>query len=825
MIRNYIKIAFRSISRHKTYTLINILGLALGICSCIVIYLIASFDFSFDRFHPGQERIFRVVGEATQNNEVLGFANSPVEEEAGFQTQIPGFEATAGIHLYGASITIPNGKKPAKTFDSDSHQGYGGVSTIITWPGYFDIFQYDWLAGNARTALNEPYKVVLSEKRAHLYFGGIPLNEMIGKTVIYDDSVSVSVSGIVKDWDHHTDFPYTDFISIGTVKNPFLHKMIPTDNWSSLDVHRSMAFVKLTKNTTAAEVNAKLAAYLKEHVKFKTPGFSMTARLQPLSDIHFTKEYNRGDDGDGFRKAYMPVLYALMGLAAFILLIAVVNFINLSTAQSVRRAKEIGVRKVLGSSKTTIIYQFLTETGVITLFAVLLSVLLVNPVLALFSSFIPIGIVFHPLEASTLLFLVAVTLGVCLLAGFYPAKIMASFLPSLNLKGPDGQTGKNGINLRKALIVFQFTISLTFIIGALVIGKQIRFMDTSDKGFNTDAIVTVDNWNAPPGKMSVFAESLRHLSGISGVILQGNAPMGFVQHGENFRYKGKYETNLDVISDYSNKDFVPFYGIKLLAGRNLLAGDSVKELLINETMSKALGFAKPADAVDKILYGQSPQGEKPYPIAGVVADYHTGSFQEAIRPTVIENAPEKNLPSVAIKLAGGEKNREQVKSTASKIEAAWKEVFPGTPLRSYLLNDAISQFYEQERKTAWLMNVAVGITVFISCMGLFGLGMFTAERKAKEIGIRKVLGASAARIVTMLNKDFVPLVLLAIVIASPLAWYLMNKWLEGFAYRTSISWWVFALAGLGAITIALATVSFQAIKAAIANPVHSLRSE
>lgn len=824
MLKNYFRIAWRNVSRHKLYTTINVAGLALGICSCIVIYLVAGYDLSFDRFHPDQDRIYRIVGEMKQDNVVLGFMNSPMEDEAGFQTQIPGFETTAGIHFYGAAITVPNDGKPAKKFDSDSHQGYGGVSTIITWPGYFDIFKYEWLAGNAATALNEPYKVVLSEKRAQAYFGNIPPQEMIGKMVIYDDSVPVSVSGIVKDWTQHTDFPYTDFISVSTVKtNSYLHKQIPTDDWRSLSMHRSMAFVKLAANTSPAEINARLERYIKKQVKLTDPRASVRMWLQPLASIHFTPEYNRGDDGDGFRKAYMPAIYALMGLAIFILLIAIINFINLSTAQSVQRAKEVGVRKVLGSSRTKIVYQFLTETGVITLFAVFVSVLLVNPVLSAFSSFIPSGIEFRPFEPATLLFLVAVTLLVCLLAGFYPANVLASYLPALNLKGTGSHSGKDGLNLRKALIVFQFTVSLTFIIGALVIGKQIRYMNTTDKGFNTDAVITIDKWNPAPGKLSVFAEGVRHLSGVSRVVLQGNAPMGFRQREETLTFRGKNEINIMVLEDLGNT-FTLFYDIKFVAGRNMLPGDSVKELVINETLSRAMGFTNPANAVGKLLY-PTDGSTMPFSVSGVVADYHTGSFQEAIHPTIIKNAPDSTLSSVAIKLTSSENSVRQVKLTLTEIKTEWKKTFPESPLNYHFLNESISWLYEQERKTAWLMNVAVGITIFISCMGLFGLGMFTAERRSKEIGIRKVLGASATQIITMLSRDFVLLVLLAVVIASPVAWYFMNQWLQSFAYRTTISWWLFVLAGLGGIFIALVTLSSQAIKAAIANPVDSLRSE
>ena len=821
MFSNYLKIGWRNIRRNKVYSFINVLGLAMGICACIVIYLITGYDLSFDKFHPDGDRIYRIVGEFQQGSGEKIFFNSPIGDVAGFQNQIPGFEAAAGFHLYSEGVSIPDGDHPAKKFGGRvERSGSWSATSIITGPQYFDIFKYQWLAGNAKT-LNDPYKVALSQKRAIKYFGNIPLEKMIGKKVIYQDSLQVSVSGIVKDWDENTDFGFTDFISVSTATHSFLKNQIPTDDWSSLSPHQSMAFVKLAVGTTAVQVNERFAAFIKQHVKLDNPGSKLTMELQPLNDIHFTKEFHRGDDGDNFDKIYPPTLFALMGVALFILIIAVVNFINLSTAQSIQRAKEIGVRKVLGGSKTKLTFQFLTETAVLTLLAVIISALLVKPVLSVFSSYIPQGITFYPFEPSMLLFLFSVTLVTTLLAGFYPAKVLSSYLPVLSLKGAAIQKGADKINLRKALIVFQFTISLIFIISVLVIGKQMRFMNNADKGFDTDAIITAYNWNDHQGKLNVFAENIKQLPGVSSVILQGTAPMGFAQNIDNYKFKEKEENTRQVLADIGDKDFIPFYGMKLIAGRNMLAGDSLNELVINETFSKSLGFAKPQDAIGKLLYQQYYQGEKAYPVVGVVADYHTGSFHEAIQPVVIENVPDRKF-GVAIKVAGDEKN---LKATLSKIESQWKKIFPETAFDYSFLNESIARLFEQEQKTAWLMNVAMGITIFISCMGLFRLAMFTAEKRKKEIGIRKVLGASVASIAAMLSKDFIMLVGIAVLIASPVAGYFMNQWLQDFAYRTNIGWQVFVLAGLTGIFIALITVSFKAIKAAIANPVKSLRTE
>jgi putative ABC transport system permease protein len=818
MLLTYFKVAWRNLFRHKLYAIINVFGLALGICSCIAIYLITSYEFSFDKFHPDKERIFRIVGDLQRSNGEIEFLNCPVLGAEGIQHTVPGFEASSGFHGYGANISIPDGANHAKKFDSRIADSYQSTA-IITWPEYFDIFKYQWLVGNAKT-LSDPFKVVLSESRARKYFGNIPVVSMIGKTVIYDDSLKVEVSGIVKDWEHNSDFSYTDFISISTATHSFLKNQIPTDDWNSLQPHNSNALVKLEKGVTAAQINEKLAAFVKKHDKELRPGTRLTLYLQPLTDIHFTKEFHRGDDGDDFRKPYLPTLYALMGVALFILTLAVVNFINLSTAQSIRRAKEIGVRKVLGSNKNNIMLQFLVETLALTLFAVVFSLFLVNPMLYLFKDYVPSGLSFHFLNLPMFVFLLIIIFLTTLFAGFYPARVLASYLPVISLKGHTSQKGKNKLNLRKALIVFQFAVSLIFIIGVIVIGKQISFMDKSDKGFNSDAIIVINRWQDKNHKLKVFEDRIKHIPGIRQVVMQGNAPMGFAQGGENFTYKPQGPSDAMIVFDEGDENFIPFYKMKLLAGRNISHSDSLQDLVINEAYSRTLGFKSPQDAVGKFLYWH----DKPYPIVGVVADFNQGSFHEAIHPAVIGRMPRREW-SLAIKLDVNEKNSKQVKTIIAEMEKQWVTTYPEEDFKYNFLHEAISWMYGQEENTAWLMNVAMIITIFISCMGLFGLSVFTAEQRTKEIGIRKVLGATVINITAMLSRDFIILIIIALCIASPIAWYFMDQWLEDFAYRINISWWMVALAGTIAILIALLTVSAQAIKAALANPVNSLRTE
>lgn len=820
MLKNYFTIAWRNITRRKAYTAINVLGLAFGICACTTIYLIASYELSFEKFHPDGERIYRIVGNMTRSNGESFFLNCPIVEPETMHQTVSGFESSAGFHTYGGDISIPDGSKVPKKFENKIDGSYQSTA-IITWPEYFDVFKYQWLEGNAKS-LNEPFKVVLSEKRARKYFGNIPLSDIIGKPVIYDDSLLVHVSGIVKDWDRNTDFGYTDFISVSTATHSYAKNQIPTEDWNSLSPHRASAFVKLAKGVSEAQMNQRLAEFLKAHSNSKNMPreAKVSLYLQPLTSIHFTKEFHRGDDGDDFRKPYLPTLYALMGVALFILVIAIVNFVNLSTAQSIQRAKEIGVRKVLGGNKTSIMFQFLTETLALTMLSVFVAVLLVRPSLFLFRNYIPQGVVFQIFDYSNIIFLLAIALITAILAGFYPAKVLASYLPVISLKGASFQKGMDKLNLRKALIVFQFTISLVFIIGALVIGRQIDFMDKSEKGFNSDAVIIINHWRDSGGKLRLFAEDIKNIPGISKIIIEDHAPMGFAQGEETFKYKITDPSSQPVYFNASNEDFIPFYQMKLLAGKNISHSDSLRDLVINETYSKMLGFKTPQDAVGKILY----RSDKPYPIAGVVADFHQGSFHEAIHPAVLGRMPERES-SIAIKLDASEKKQADIKVIVGAMEKQWKKIYPDEPFNYNFLNEAITWLYGQEQNTSWLINAAMIITIFISCMGLFGLGMFTAQRRTKEIGIRKVLGASVADITTMLSKDFVKLVLIALIIASPVAWYFMNQWLQDFVYRTNISVWIFIFAGLFAITIAILTVSFEAIKAALANPVKSLRTE
>jgi putative ABC transport system permease protein len=546
----------------------------------------------------------------------------------------------------------------------------------------------------------------------------------------------------------------------------------------------------------------------------------MALSLQPLADIHFNEKY-----ADDFaRKVSLPTLYGLMAIAAFILLIAAVNFINLSTAQSVQRAREIGVRKVLGGRRPAIILQFLSEALLIVLFATALSLLISPPLLVALQSLLPRGVKLEVFQGATLLFLAVTVVVTCLLAGFYPARVLSSYQPALSLKGQGIQQLNSRSYLRKALIVFQFTVSLIFIIGTMIIGRQIHYMLNTDLGFDHDAIVIVRaNQDRPNHKRAVLAQKFRELTGVELVARHTEPPTAKGHPGTYIEPMGNVAADKKVMAsfDMCDTDYVRLYGMHILAGRNLFPSDTIKEFLVNETCAQALGFRRPADALGHMVDIGMDRGVGP--IVGVIRDFHSKSMHEPITPFFLSTY-EGAERDISVKLSTSGQSVGHLKEVLARMEKAWKEVYPTKKFEYVFFDESIAKLYENEEKTARIMNIAMGIAIFISCMGLFGLAAFIAEQRTKEIGIRKVLGATVTDIVSMLSRDFVRLVVISIVIASPVAWYFMHQWLQDFAYRVPISWWIYGIAGACAVVIALATVSVQALRAAMANPVESLRS-
>jgi len=829
MFQSYFKIAWRYLVRNRIYTTINILGLALGISACLVIYLVSSFELSYDRFHPDNDRIYRAVSSHFEPgytdwsyfNNISLAASHIIKDECPYVDQI------ANFYSYHASVTVPSEKRKGNN-QGVKYEQAKAYDMIIAEPPYFSIFRYTWLAGTPTTALDQPFKVVLTESRARKYFGDIPLNQIISKELIYDDSLHLIVSGIVKDWDKNTDLNFKDFISFSSIATSFLKNATGIDDPNKPDSwgerRYSQTFIKLQTGFGETSFNDWVAKMLKNRRPLNMQGENFKVDLQPLATLHFDTRY-----GDYYsRQAHLPTIYALMGIAAFILIIAVINFINLSTAQSMRRAKEIGIRKVLGSYRIGIILQFLSETGVVVFFAMILSIIIFVPVLRGFREFIPADFgTWDVMNASTIIFLIIIAVFSIVFAGLYPAIILSSFAPVLSLKGQVEGDSSQKHYLRKSLIVFQFAVSLFFIIATIVVGRQIHYMLNKDLGFTKDAIVNINldeinpNLQYTDADNEIFAGKIRKLAGVSMVSLNAR-PVASHFNGKS-RFKDiEKGTEFAFPSRFGDENYVPLYGLKIIDGRNIRMpkNGSLAEFLINESCVKQLGYKKSTDAIGHLM----AVGPWTGPIVGVLADFYSESLQAPIAPLFIM-ATKKFTGTMSVKMVSSENQSDHYKTIISNIEKIWKGIYPTEKFELSFFNEDIARFYDEEQRELKIMNTAMTISIFISCMGLFGLATLTAQQRVREIGIRKVLGASVTGIVTMLTKQFLKLVIVSIIIASPVAWYFMYKWLEDYSNRINISIWVFIMAGTFAIIIAIITVGYQAVKAATVNPVKSLRTE
>jgi putative ABC transport system permease protein len=818
MFKNYFRTAWRNLVRHKINTGINVLGLTLGITVCLIIFLLVRFELGYDSFHADKDRIYRVVVHKVRfDGKKSDFAGVPSPLPDAMRSELSGLATVAGFDNLYADVIVAHDDGSQQVFEA-AKDGEEVTPIGIVQPQYFDVFQYHWLAGNAVTALNDPFRVVLSATEATRYFGPRENpDQWLGRRLIYADSLTVTVSGIVADWQQNSDFGFRDFISYPTIASSFLKNNFLPTNWGWWNSNVLTA-VKLGNGVSPAQVERQFSDFVKRHVTDRA-GSSTALALQPLSDVHFNENYH--DEILG--KVNRPTMYGLAAIAGFILLIAAINFINLSTAQSVQRAREIGVRKVLGGRRGAIVLQFLSETLLVVLAATALAVALTPCLLIAFHSMLPAGLSLDLFSWPTLLFLVIAVVATCLLAGLYPARVLSAYAPVTSLKG-QGITQLNSRSyLRKSLIVFQFAVSLIFIIGTLVIGRQIHYVLNTDLGFDKDAVIVLrTGFDRPYTKRDLLVQKIHAIPGVQMVSRHMETPAASGHMGTGIA--GTVTPGHEIMSAFElcDTNYVPLYGLHLIAGRNLFPSDSIRDFLINETCARQLGFQHPADAIGHMVYIGIEHGQGT--VVGVIKDFHAKSLHEAIMPFFISSFGDQER-SVSVKLSTEGRSADHLSAMLARLEGAWKEVYPNKKFEYSFFDETIARLYEKEQKTARIMNIAMAIAIFISCMGLFGLAAFIAEQRTKEIGIRKVLGATVTDIVSMLLVDFVRLVVIAIVIASPVAYYFMHQWLQDFAYRVPMSWWIYALAGGGALLIALLTVSWQAIRAATANPVDSLRAE
>jgi len=813
MLRSYFRTALRALWRNRLFSLINILGLSIGLSAALVIYLIVHYEFSFEQFQPDKQNIYRIVSDIRSVNNEINNPGVPQPLPGAVRREVPGIRQCVAISMTYPTVTIPTNAAHPAVFKTQRN-------TIFADGNYFTLFNiYHWLAGSQKTALGNPHSTVLTRSRAAIYFPGLPLNQVIGRHIVYNDTITSTVTGVVDDIKENTSLKFGEFISLATISTP---NREGADDWNSVNGN-DQCFVKLIPGTKKTQIETQLAQLQKKYAK-PDPGnlTKTTHRLQALTDIHFDSRY----DGLDQPQAHKPTLYGLMIIAAFLLLLACINFINLTTAQASQRAKEIGIRKTLGSSVPQLIRRFLGETFFLTLLSLALTLALTPWILAAFSNFIPGNIHFSSIQQPGIIaFLIILLFAVTGLAGFYPALVLSRYAPVLVLKNQafTDSPATRSLWLRKTLTVFQFTIAQFFSIATLIVGRQIHYSINSDLGYKKDAIVTVHTpwtFGQKDTRRPLLLEKLRHLPGIELACTGSFSPAWGGGMSQNLVYRdGIKEIPLDLQIKYGDSDYIKLYHLHLLAGRAPKPADTAREFVINETTRKLLGFKTPAEAIGRVL-GIDPG----YPICGVMADFHEASTRKPIQALALGSSKVFQFDFL-IGLRPQIPGNPTWAATLAAVGNEFKHLYPETAYSYEFFDETIANFYTEEQNTSLLLEWAAGLTILISCLGLAGLVIFTTNSRIKEIGIRKVLGASVTAIATLLSKDFVKLLAISFVIVTPIAAWAMNKWLDNYAYRAPLSWWIFPLAGIGMMAIALLTLSIRTIRTAMANPITALRND
>ncbi len=801
--------------KHKVFSLINVIGLTIGLSASFVIGLIIYYDASFDTFHKDKEQIYRVVSDFYSPDGEFSVSGVTLALEDAIKDN-SNFETVSGFYI----------ERPSKVENRENGSEFKWPNFVIfTNANYFKIFNYKFLAGDTTDLLSNPNNVILTENRASDYFPNTSPSDIIGKTLVYNDSLNVTVTGIVENFKERSDFVFEEFISYPTLLNTRLRENIISKDWNNTN-DASQLFVKVASNANLSSIQKRFDDLAKEHQDedSKKYGEEQVFSLQSLSDIHFNQRYGIYDWSKG--QANKSLLINLSLVALFLLVLGCINFVNLNTAQASQRAKEIGIRKTLGSTRKQLIIQFMGETFLLVIVSALLSILLSKSLINVFSDFVPEGLSFELFKTPVIIFgIIVLLLLVTFLSGFYPALILTRYNTVSVLKNHTA-IGENKVKLRKYLTVFQFSIAQVFIIATLLVGRQITFLLETDMGFKTDAIVSVFSPRAEReiSKKEIYAEKLRAIPEIKEISVGGTPPASISTNSTTVTYNdGVNEINSDLQFIFGDINYSKVFELDILAGRTI-RNDTVKELVINETCMRKLGFKNPEDAIGKTVM----LSDQSIPIVGVMADFFQRSLKSDVKPMALRgdwHRPDWSQFQ-AIHVALQSESSEGLQSTLVKIEDAYKSVYSESDdYRIEFLDETIQNFYNREQKISRLLNWATGLSILISCLGLLGLVIYTTNRRVKEIGVRKVLGASLLQINTLLCKEFLILVAVAFVIASPIAWYGISHWLQDFAYKTNISFWVFLVSGLAMLFFAFLIISIKTLQAANANPVESLRSE
>ena len=791
MFKNYFKIAFRNLWRHRGFSFINIAGLAIGMTASFLILLYVSFELSYDTFHTKANRIYRVVADIKTPSENIE-ANIPAWAVGpNLKKEFP--EVEDAVRISNIYMLV---RKDDLKFNEEN-----AVAADST---FFSLFDFKLVQGNPKNVLKAPFSIVLSETVAKKYFGK---QNPIGKSLkIFDKGRIATVTGIMEDIPENSHI-YTDMVLSMSTYTQVLNNELDTD-WGS---YEAATYILTSVNTNIDQLQSKFPEFLERNngKNMKQSQMFVTLLLEPLKDVYLYS--NRGGAGNGS----ITNVYVFSIIALFILLIACINFINLTTARSVERAKEVGIRKVIGAEKKQLSLQFIGESVIISLLACILAASLITILLPYFNEMAG-KIVSDGLSSSHLLLLFLISLTIGMLAGIYPAFVLSSFKPVNVLKG-NFSTGIKGIFLRKGLVITQFTISIVLIIGTIIIYNQMHFMRNQELGFNKEQMLILDT-NVSPSQLAL-KNAIDNMPEVTSTSLGSSVPgMGNgAAYSEIENNDGELQVaNLNVY--FVDEDYIPQFDLKIVAGRAFsrsFATDSTEAMIINENTVKLLGYSSPEKAIGKKFRQWGREGK----IIGVIQDFHYRSLQQNIQPLTMRLEPQStNL--IAVKIQA-----KNIQKTLADIEAKWQGILPEKPFDYSFLDMLFDQQYNSEERFGNLfLNFAI-LAILISCLGLLGLAAYSTLQRKREIGIRKVLGSSVVSVINLLSKEFIKLVLVAFVIAIPIAWFAMHYWLEDFAYKITIKWWMFAYAGASALLIALLTVSFHAIKASLTNPVKSLRTE
>jgi putative ABC transport system permease protein len=805
MIRNYILVALRNLRRNKTYAVLNVLGLTVGVTACLLLLIIVDFQRSFDNFHANADRIYRVASQFNNEDGVSYSAGSSFPAGKALAIDFPNIRQSASIYDWGNVIVTLDGEGllAPKKFNEDH--------AFFAEPSFFSIFNFPWLIGDPKQVLAAPNNVALSKTMAEKYFGNY--RDAIGKTLKFDNRYSLKVAGIIQDVPANTDFPLELVISYPTMAQTNLQRN--AEDWVST-FSGCQLYVVLPSNYTQAQFDRDLLAFTKKHRPAEYAKDNFVS--QPLATIHTDDRFGNYNRDRTFSNSLATSL-TLIGI--FLIVIACVNFINLATAQAVNRSKEVGVRKVLGSSRPQLAMQFLAETAIVTFFAVIAAAFLATVVLPLLNKLLEVNMSIRILaDAQWLLLMLGIAVTVVVLSGLYPAMIISGFNPITALKNKITARMVGGLSLRRVLVVMQFAIAHVLIVGTLIIVSQTDYFRNASMGFDKSSVLNVD----VPGdsisttKYDYLKTVLQQNKDIENVSLSFASPSDNGGWQSDFRFDhATKSTNFSANLKWADADYFKTYNIKFVAGKPYSPSDTIRGFVVNETLLRRFGIIDPEKAIGKEI--NFWDGRKVSNIVGVVSDFNSESLREPILPVVMASWKDVyQLLNIRIK-PGRERE------VLAAVEKAWNSSFPDYVFQYEFLDKKIDAFYRQENQLAKLYKIFAAIAIFISCLGLYGLVSFMAVQRLKEVGVRKVLGASVMNIVYLFSRELTILILIAFVIAAPVAWYLMSEWLQDFTYRIRLGAGVFILSIVASLVVAWLAVGYRSVRAALVNPVKSLRSE